>query len=171
MSQFNGNGEGNAFPWWFINLLKMWHLICYFSWFVHNLQHSRPEWIYASTRTSVSPTAFVRFLNQNTKFSAGIQHCAAEFFKTFFFILGHSPDSLEELGSIPEKCDLNFLRAPFFQLTSEVICTSCDGVSSTKSTETLLPLHITKVRRVPKRQETILPPKAIQSTLSSRIPP
>ncbi|CAH3177999.1 unnamed protein product, partial [Porites evermanni] len=45
---------------------------------------------------------------------------------------------------IPANCNLAFLRSFFFELRSEVMCSSCSSVTSTTTMETILPLHITK---------------------------
>ncbi|CAH3165459.1 unnamed protein product, partial [Pocillopora meandrina] len=58
---------------------------------------------------------------------------------------GNTASQYQTQQLIPASCDLSFLQSFFFELRSEVMCSSCDNITSNTTMETILPLHITKV--------------------------
>ena len=73
------------------------------------------------------------------------QQCAAEFFQEFCRVLGHTANQYQSKHLIPTGCNLAFLRFFFCEPRSEVMCLSCNSITSATTMETILPLHITKV--------------------------
>lgn len=99
--------------------------------------------LYGTVPGIVRPAALVSCLPQVSRLiQKGQQQCAAEFFQEFYRVLGHIANQYKSQHLIPANCNLAFLRSFFFELRSDVMCSS---VTSTTTMETILPLHITKV--------------------------
>ena len=64
---------------------------------------------------------------------------------TWTRLLGDTANQYKSQNLFPAICNLAFLRSFFFDLRSEVMCSSYSSVTSTTTMETILPLHITKV--------------------------
>ena len=102
--------------------------------------------LYGTVPGIVCPATLVSCLPQvSSLIQKGQQQCAAEFFQEFCRVLGHTANQYKSQNLIPANCNLAFLRSFFFELRSEVMCSSCSSVTSTTTMETILPLHITKV--------------------------
>lgn len=102
--------------------------------------------LYGTAPGTVRPATLVSCLPQiSSQIQTGQQQCAAEFFQEFCRVLGHTANQYQSQHLIPTSCNLAFLRSFFFELRSEVMCSSCNSITSTTTMETILPLHITKV--------------------------
>ena len=102
--------------------------------------------LYGTVPGIVRPATLVSCLPQvSSLIQKGQQQCAAEFFQEFCRVLEHTANQYKSQNLIPANCNLAFLRSFFFELRSEVMCSSCSSVTSTTTMETILPLHITKV--------------------------
>ena len=103
--------------------------------------------LYGTVPGIVCPATLVSCLPQvSSLIQKGQQQCAAEFFQEFCRVLGHTANQYKSQNLIPANCNLAFLRSFFFELRSEVMCSSCSSVASTTTMETILPLH-KKTRR------------------------
>lgn len=114
--------------------------------------------LYETEPGLVRPAALVTCLPQiNSQFQQGWQQCAAEFFQEFCCVLGHTANQYQTENLIPASCNLSFLHSFFFELQSEIMCSTCQNVSSNSTMETILPMHLTKVcLYFPLRELTVL---------------
>lgn len=102
--------------------------------------------LYDTAPGVVRPATLVSCLPQiNSQFQKGQQQCAAEFFQEFCRVLGHTANQYQTENLIPASCSLSFLRSFFFELRSEIMCSTCQNVTSNTTMETILPMHLTKV--------------------------
>lgn len=101
---------------------------------------------YKTAPGTVHPATLVSCLPQiSSQIQKGQQQCAAEFFQEYCRVLGNTASQYQTQQLIPASCNLSFLQSFFFELRSEVMCSSCDNITSNTTMETILPLHITKV--------------------------
>lgn len=102
--------------------------------------------LYETELGLVRPAPLVACLPQiNSQFQQGRQQCAAEFFQELCRVLGHTANHYQTENLIPASCNLSFLRSFFFELQSEIMCSTCQNVTSNSTMETILPMHVTKV--------------------------
>ena len=102
--------------------------------------------LYETAPGLVRPAALVTCLLQiNSQLQQGQQQCAAEFFQEFRRVLGHTANQYQTENLIPASCSLSFLHSFFFELWSEIMCSTCENVTSNSTMETILPMHLTKV--------------------------
>lgn len=100
---------------------------------------------YKTAPGTVRPATLVSCLPQiSSQIQKGQQQCAAEFFQEYCRVLGNTASQYQTQQLIPASCNLFFLQSFFFELRSEVMCSSCD-ISSNTTMESILPLHIAKV--------------------------
>ncbi|CAH3103269.1 unnamed protein product [Pocillopora meandrina] len=100
---------------------------------------------YKTAPGTVHPATLVSCLPQiSSQIQKGQQQCAAEFFQEYCRVLGNTASQYQTQQLIPASCNLSFLQSFFFELRSEVMCSSCDNITSNTTMETILPLHITK---------------------------
>ena len=99
--------------------------------------------LYETEAGFVCPAALVTCLPQiNSQFQQGQQQCAAEFFQEFCRVLGHTANQYQTENLIPASCNLSFLRSFLFELQSEIICSTCQNVTSNSTMETTLATNV-----------------------------
>jgi hypothetical protein len=103
--------------------------------------------VYNGAPEVVRPVALLSCLPQimGASFVKGSQQCSAEFFQSFWTILKEKARYLQSTQHIPQYCSLEFLDSFSFSLSSEILCSECNNITTNCATETVLPLPITKV--------------------------